>query len=202
MWKSFFLNLHKLRKIKWEIDNTKEVWKLVTQMHSGQDYGGNQPNEKIDYINYIGSVVFALVSALRYHNDIDEDLAVKCAMLHDAIEDTDFTYEDAKERFGQRVADGVLALTKNESLGDKKTQMLDSLERIKKQPKAVWMVKIADRITNLYAPPHYWNDMKKAKYREEAMLIHQELKDGSEYLANRLWEKIENYKKFIAIKGE
>lgn len=179
--------------MKWKIDNTIEIWKLVTQLHSGQDYGGSKPHEKVDYINHIGSVVFEIIQALAHHNDIDEDLAVKCAMLHDTIEDTSLTYEDAKERFGQRVADGVMALTKNDHLETKKAKMLDSLERIQQQPKAVWMVKMADRITNLYAPPYYWNAEKKAAYRQEAILIHEYLKEASPYLAHRLWEKIEAY---------
>jgi len=183
--------------MKWNIDNTKHIWKLVTQLHSGQDYSGNVPNEKVDYINHIGSVVFEIISSLPYQNDIDEDLAVKCAMLHDTIEDTEFTFADAKEQFGQRVADGVMALTKDKNLETKAAQMLDSLARIKQQPKAVWMVKMADRITNLYAPPFYWDSAKKAAYREEAILIHEHLKDGSSYLAERLWQKIEAYKAFI-----
>lgn len=75
--------------------------------------------------------------------------------------------------------------------------MLDSLERIKQQPKEVWSVKLADRICNLYAPPFYWNNEKKEKYIREARLIHAHLKDGNHCLANRLLEKIERYKSFM-----
>ena len=75
--------------------------------------------------------------------------------------------------------------------------MLDSLKRIKQQPKEVWAVKMADRICNLYAPPFYWTNEKKKTYREEAMLIHRELKDGNAYLAERLGRKIEEYRAYI-----
>jgi len=61
-----------------------------------------------------------------------------CAILHDTIEDTKFNYDKVKELFGEKIANGVLALTKDESLPTKNEMMLDSLERIKKQPKEVW----------------------------------------------------------------
>ncbi len=183
--------------MKWTIDNTKDVWKMVTKLHSGQHYGGTAPGEKIDYINHIGSVVFEVLAALPYHEDIDEDLVVKCAMLHDTIEDTSATYQDIHSLFGEAVAKGVMALTKDKTLGSKSEQMLDSLQRIREQPKEVWMVKMADRITNLYAPPYYWNTEKKVTYQEEARLIYNNLKDSSEYLAERLKSKIEGYQKYI-----
>lgn len=42
----------------------------------------------------------------------------------------------------------------------KKLQMQDSLRRIKSQPREVWMVKMADRITNLQPPPGHWSEEK------------------------------------------
>ena len=57
----------------------------------------------------------------------------------------------------------------------------------------VWAVKLADRITNLQPPPPHWDNDRKISYREEAGLILSELKDGNEFLAKRLEEKIEEY---------
>lgn len=75
--------------------------------------------------------------------------------------------------------------------------MSDSLERIKQQPKEVWAVKLADRITNLQPPPANWNNDKKKEYLEEAVAIYEALKDGNEYLANRLRIKIQEYKRYL-----
>jgi len=58
-------------------------------------------------------------------------------------------------------------------------------------------VKMADRICNLYHPPFYWNNEKKLNYIAEAKLIHEHLKDGNEYLANRLQNKIKKYYDFL-----
>jgi (p)ppGpp synthase/HD superfamily hydrolase len=75
--------------------------------------------------------------------------------------------------------------------------MIDSLERIKSQPKEIWAVKLADRITNLQPPPRHWNQLKKQKYLEEARIIHKELIDGNVFLADRLWIKINDYEAYI-----
>jgi (p)ppGpp synthase/HD superfamily hydrolase len=98
--------------------------------------------------------------------------------------------------FGSSVAQGVLALTKNESL-PKEQRMRDSLERIKQQPHEVWLVKLADRIANLAPPPHYWNKDKIKRYREEAIEIHQMLHGASVCLSQRLGSKIDEYEMYL-----
>ena len=60
----------------------------------------------------------------------------------------------------EQIAAGAMALTKNETLPAKREMMPDSLSRIKRQQKQIWVVKVADRIYNLQAPPYYWNKEK------------------------------------------
>jgi len=182
----------------WSIDEIQNVWQLVSKLHDGQKYGGVSEGERVEYINHIGSVVFEVLNAIRSTENMNSDLAIKCAMLHDTIEDTTFDYEKVNDLFGSQVASGVLALTKNDQITDSLEKMLDSLNRIKQQPIEVWAVKMADRISNLYEPPYYWNDEKKLKYIEEAEIIHNELKDGNEYLARRLKIKIKEYYRFLS----
>ncbi|MGB1207320.1 MAG: HD domain-containing protein [Chitinophagales bacterium] len=181
----------------WSIDELQKTWQLASRLHNGQKYGGQKKGEQIEYLNHIGSVVFEIMAAVNHEKNMNADLAIKCAILHDSIEDTPYSFEEVKKTFGKEVANGVMALTKNEKLDGKEKMMLDSLSRIKKQPKEVWAVKMADRICNLYAPPYYWNTEKKIKYREEAKLIHRELKAGNKYLADRLEAKINDYFKYI-----
>jgi len=184
-------------KTQWSIDELQDIWLLASKYHKGQKYGGQQEEEQVEYINHIGSVTFEILKAIEIGTSLDAGLALKCAVLHDTIEDTKLTIQEVKKRFGNAVAEGVLALTKqekNDSIDDK---MLDSLARIKKQPREVWAVKMADRICNLYAPPFYWSDEKKQSYLQEAEVIHRELKDACAYLADRLSMKMEKYKTFI-----
>jgi len=120
-------------------------------------------------------------------------LAVQCAILHDIIEDTEITHEKLKLEFGQKVANGVLALTKDKNLETKNLQMEDSLNRILQQSNEIAMVKMADRISNLYDPPFYWNTEKIKNYKTEAQIIFDNLAGANTTLAKRLKIKIEEY---------
>jgi (p)ppGpp synthase/HD superfamily hydrolase len=145
-------------------------------------------------------VAMEVIAALEKGTGMNGVLAVQCALLHDTMEDCGTAYEQLAKRFGVAVAGGVKAVTKDEFVGAglpkrerKKLQMADSLERIKKQPREIWIVKMADRIVNLQPPPGHWKPGKISRYREEALLIHQSLKTASHYLAARLQEKIAWY---------
>lgn len=181
----------------WSIDELQHVWHLASRKHDGQKYGGEGEGEQVEYLNHIGSVAFEIIAASMQDKNMDAGLAIKCALLHDTIEDTDLTYEVIEQQHGTAVAKGVLALTKNASIESKQEKMIDSLQRIKQQPKEVWAVKLADRIVNLYAPPFYWNNEKRKEYQQEAKLILKELGEGNAYLADRLSKKIEAYNRFI-----
>jgi (p)ppGpp synthase/HD superfamily hydrolase len=151
------------------------------------------PQKRIMHVSFVSMEVMA---ALAHEPERDGNLAVQCALLHDVVEDTGVSYEDVKDGFGTAVADGVLALTKNSNL-PKDQQMADSLHRIRQQPAEIWLVKLADRITNLAEPPHTWSREKKERYRQEASQIHAALHEASPYLSRRLLEKIKAYEAYF-----
>ncbi|MEM7129043.1 MAG: HD domain-containing protein [Chloroflexota bacterium] len=184
-------------KQSWTQDVFIKAWDFATLAHHGQTYGGPNEGQRIDYINHVGAVTMEVIWALQFVNDCDGDLAIQCALLHDVVEDTEYTIESVAQRFGNSVADGVAALTKDKTLATKQEQMADSLRRIREQPVEVWMVKLADRITNLSEPPFYWSDEKKSAYREEAVTIHRALHEANASLASRLSGKIEVYGQYI-----
>ena len=178
-------------------DTYSKAWDFATKAHEGQSYGGPEEGERVAYINHISSVAMEVIWAITDTQEkLNADLAIQCALLHDVVEDTEYEFADIKRLFGENVANGVAALSKNETLPTKEEQMRDSLERIKHQPKEVWMVKMADRITNLYHPPFYWKSDKILKYCEESKVIYDELSDANTKLAKRLAEKIRDYPKF------
>jgi (p)ppGpp synthase/HD superfamily hydrolase len=69
-------------------------------------------------------VVFEIINASKNTPDFNFDLAIKCAFLHDTIEDTDFPIEDLEKEYGKEVKEGVLALTKNTELGTSNDRQL------------------------------------------------------------------------------
>jgi guanosine-3',5'-bis(diphosphate) 3'-pyrophosphohydrolase len=152
------------------------------------------PGTNLPYLLHLSNVAMEIMIAHQETRDWDFGLAVQLALLHDTLEDTATAFEELETIFGAQVAEGVAALTKNPSL-PKENQMIDSLTRIKKLGKEVWSVKLADRITNLQPPPHFWKPEKINRYREEASLILSALEGANEYLEKRLSEKILSYGK-------
>jgi (p)ppGpp synthase/HD superfamily hydrolase len=165
----------------------KAYW-FAAEAHNGQLL----PDTTLPYIVHPGMVCVEVMAALQAEKGHEADLAVPCALLHDVLEDTTVTYEVLRAEFGERVAEGVLALSKDKKL-PKGEQMDDSLRRILLQPREVWMVKLADRINNLRTPPASWTAEKKAQYKEEARKILESLQDASLFLAERLKDKIAGY---------
>lgn len=182
----------------WNPEIYARAWAFATLAHKNQEYGGRSEGQMIPYINHISSVAMETIWALQHSTKTHRaNLAIQCALLHDVIEDTPHTYSDILDVFGEEVANGVLALTKNDQLSSKEEKMQDSLYRIKQQPREVWIVKMADRITNLYHPPYYWTKEKLEAYQREAELIHEQLHEADAMIAERLKQKIEEYSKFI-----
>ncbi len=174
----------------WNPDNYLKAWNFASKAHNGQRLTGSD----VPYITHIGLVTMEVLTAIHHSNHVaSPDLAVQCALLHDTIEDTGCSYEDIYSTFGLAVAEGVAALSKNKQLRTKPEQMRDSLQRIKRQPHEVWMVKLADRITNLQPPPAHWDQEKIITYREEAEIILAELGTADPFLAKRLQNKITSY---------
>lgn len=179
------------------MDKIQLAWSIASKMHHGQKYGGIEKDEHIEYLSHIGAVVFEIYNATSCIDNIDTDFAVKCAILHDSLEDISLEYNFIRDTFGQKVAEGVLALTKDSKIPDVSMRMIDSLQRIKQQPHEIAIVKLADRICNLKAPPYFWSQEKIITYRAEAEIIYNELKDANVLLAERLLKKINEYQQFI-----
>jgi len=182
----------------WDRDLFSKAWDLASLLHSKQTYGGREEGQQINYLNHLGAVSMETIWAIgQTEEPCNANLAVCCAILHDTLEDTELTYLDLAASFGTEIAEGVLALTKNEKLPSKEEQMKDSLKRIKLQPKEIWMVKMADRISNLSYPPFYWNKEKKQAYRNEGQLILDELGSCNKVLYERLNQRIADYIRFF-----
>ncbi len=181
-------------QMPWNQDEYVRAYRFAARAHTDQFVKGTRD---LPYIFHVGVVAMEVIAALHVERELDGNLAVPCALLHDVIEDTrestaPVTFEEVRTRFGERVATGVPALTKDNSL-DKPLRMTDCLRRIRQQPPEVWMAKLADRITNLQGVPRGWHARKIASYRQEAIQIHDALAPASPFLAQRLMTKIEAY---------
>lgn len=164
------------------------AWRFAARAHAGQMVQGRE----LPYLVHLGAVGMEVLVAHQAQPFERPVLAVQCALLHDTLEDTQASADELESLFGAAVLHGVRALTKDAAL-PKSEAMADSLRRIQTQPAEIWAVKLADRVTNLAAPPQRWSQQKIASYKEEAQHILDALASAHSPLAQRLAERIAVY---------
>lgn len=178
--------------MSWSNDHYIRALRFAAERHAGQ----RLPGTELPYLVHVVTVAAEVQRALVEEPRPDPDLAVVCALLHDTVEDTGTTVDDVAGSFGERVAAGVLALTKDATL-PKADRMVDSLRRIREQPPEIWMVKLADRTSNLAEPPAYWPIAKRRAYLAEGELIAAELGGVSAWLDRRIQDRIAAYPAYL-----
>ena len=165
---------------------------------AGEKHGDQKmPGSTISYMVHVSNVAMEILSAYFSQPDFDVDFAAQVALLHDVLEDTENHDEELKTAFSERIADAVLALSKNKDIPDKSERMKDSLKRILQLENEVGMVKLADRIINLQPPPKHWTNEKIGKSHCEAKNIHESLTHCNKYLSLRLQKLIGTYNLYL-----
>jgi GTP diphosphokinase / guanosine-3',5'-bis(diphosphate) 3'-diphosphatase len=115
------------------------------------------------YINH----PIALMRVLSVEAGIHDVDVLIGAVLHDTIEDTDTTEQDIERLFGRTVADLVLEVTDDTALDHADRRRLQ-IESAPHKSAGAAMIKLADKTCNLRdmiaAPPHWWDDRRRADY--------------------------------------
>lgn len=172
----------------WSPDLYARALDFAAHAHGAQ----RVPGTGLPYTVHLAKVAAEALRACVEDPSRDANLCLACALLHDTLEDTATPYERLVEEFGDAVARGVRALTKNSAL-PKHERMTDCLARLALEAPEVRMVKLADRITNLEPPPPAWSSSKRAAYRDEAREIARALHGLSAHLDARIAARIEAY---------
>ena len=169
----------------------QETIKFAAEKHGAQKVKGS----KIPYVVHLSNVAMEIFMAARKTHGFDLGYALQLALLHDTIEDTQTTRQEIEMVFGKDIADGVWALTGDPKLL-KDYRLSDSLAKIRKCPREAGAVKLADRITNLQAPPKSWTKSHIRDFLYDAQQILKALHGANEYLEKRLEQKIAEYIKY------
>ncbi len=149
---------------------------LCQRLHAGHKRGGGQP-----YATH----PFAVAALLREYGVTDPEV-LAAAYLHDVVEDSDYTIEQIRKGFGQRVASLVheLTLDPEPDSFEEKHRML--AEHARKMSPDAKLIKLADRAHNLSdileKPPH-----KRTRYAHATHALLKALKPWpDEALAQRV----------------
>lgn len=86
----------------------------------------------------------------------DDQEIIAAALLHDVIEDTDYTYEDLKAEFGKRIADLVLSESDEVVSGKSeseswKERKIAGIKRLESLPRDAKIVAMGDKLSNMRA---------------------------------------------------
>ena len=89
-----------------------------------------------------------MVGTTLYHCGYSDEIVI-AGILHDLIEDTDITYDDIKNEFGEKVADIVQVVSFDDNIDNKEEQTRELFGRVKKYGYEAIVVKCADLFCNL-----------------------------------------------------
>ena len=162
---------------------------------------------KTPYINHPVEVAETLWRV----GEVRDMVTLVAALLHDTIEDTDYTMEELETDFGKNVAKIVATVTEPDNTGDKKIPWVDVKKtyarQIKNGPIEAVMVAAADKIHNFrsivetYYEDHdgflrdFGTDLdsRLEAYQAIANAINNRLADGIVHEFNHTFEQYKNF---------
>lgn len=144
-----------------DISMIEKAYKLSYEAHKDQKRKSGEP-----YIIHPICVAIILASL-----ELDKE-TIAAGIMHDVIEDTEYTYEDLQKMFGKDVADLVDGVTKLTQISWKNDKIEMQAENLRKMFLAmakdirVILIKLADRLHNMRTLQYMKPEKQKEKAKE------------------------------------
>jgi len=163
---------------------------LAARAHANQRRKGEGD---VPYVNHC-----AMVARLAA-NVTDDEIVLAAALLHDTVEDSEFTLSDIMEEFGESVAEIVDFLTDSSEVTDLPLaeRKAAQAEKMRSAPWGAKLIKIADQtsnLTDLAEMPPGWSTQKMQTYLEGAQMVVDACRGVSEALEDRFDKAAERLK--------
>lgn len=176
--------------MKFQSHQSLDLLRVIEALHFAAQAHANQRRKgaaQEPYINHLLEVGLMVAEAT---NGSDTDLILG-AIFHDTLEDTDLTFADLSEAYGDRVAHLVRENSDDMSLS-KAERKRRRTELAAKKSDGAKIIKIADVISNVRAmltsPPAGWPLEWKLGYLNNTRQLHAAMK-GVNIELDRLFEK-------------
>jgi guanosine-3',5'-bis(diphosphate) 3'-pyrophosphohydrolase len=146
---------------------------LAKAAHFAADKHRDQRRKDVKATPYINHPL-SLAHILTGEGDVTDPVVICAALLHDTIEDTQTSHGELVSVFGKDIADVVLEVTDDKTLGKqaRKDAQIAHAPHLSKRAK---LVKLADKISNCRdvssSPPHDWSSQRRREYFEWASAV-------------------------------
>ena len=152
---------------------TKEARLLIDALAFAADKHRRQRRKDPEASPYINHPI-SLARVLSVEGRVRDVKVLAAAVLHDTLEDTETTYEELHERFGQTIAGVVREVTDDKTLSapDRKRLQIEHAGQLSRRAR---LVKLADKTCNLRDlitnPPHEWGLQRRRDYFDWAKKV-------------------------------
>ena len=171
-------------------DTIKKAYEYAKEKHKNQLRKSGEP-----YIIHPLNVAYILAKL-----GLDTE-TICAALLHDVVEDTDGTYEEIKEKFGEEIATLVEGVTKLTNLfktvEEKQTENYKKMFIAMEKDIRVIILKLADRLHNINTLEHLRRDRQIANAKEITI-------EGRNVIGRKYTQKLTNkditmFKKMLTV---
>ena len=152
---------------------TKEARLLIDALAFAADKHRRQRRKDPEASPYINHPI-SLARVLSVEGRVRDVKVLAAAVLHDTLEDTETTYEELHERFGQTIAAVVREVTDDKTLSapERKRLQIEHAEALSRRAR---LVKLADKTCNLRDlitnPPREWGLQRRRDYFDWAKKV-------------------------------
>ena len=151
---------------------------LIQAAHFAAEKHKKQLRKGLDATPYINHPL-NVARILAEEGGVVDHEVLAAALLHDTIEDTQTTFQELRDRFGEVVAQYVQEVTDDKSIKEKAERKRLQIEHAPHKSQGAALVKLADKTSNIRDvgadPPAHWDKQRRLEYLDWAEKVVEQL---------------------------